>query len=217
MWRSPADGIGGPVDPDDARQRADDILSRAEYQEQVDSIFDRALDWIGEQLGRLFFGGGGGIAEVIPYVLVTAAAIGIVWTLLQVVRSPGPTSADGDDERVRYGTESIRTPAVWLDEAERLASAGEFRGALRCRHQALIATWITDQVIDHVVGRTAAECHDAAAPAVDSELSRHVVATFDAVWYGDAPVDADVYRSFGSDCEQLARTSAPSPSRVEVR
>lgn len=223
MWHSPADlllprqddGLGRPVDPEDARQRADDILGRAEYQEPGESIFDRALDWLGDQLSRLFFEGGGGIADLVAYAIVFAALGLVIWVVVKLVRAPGAVAVDTDDDGVTYGTESIRRPSVWLDEAARLAVAGDFRGALRCRHQALVATWITTDVIDHVAGRTAAECH-AAAGVQAQEPSRHVVDTFEAVWYGTADVDATGYETFAAACARLEGIGSGSRRRVAV-
>lgn len=205
---APDDGLGQPVDADEARRRADEILSRAEFQPEADSFLDRVLGWIGEQISRIFFeGGGGGARDVIAYLLVLGVVGLVGFVVYKSMRLPGGGSVSADPD-VTYGTETIRTPAVWLAEAERLAAEGDVRGALRCRHQALVATWITEDVIDHVVGRTAAECH-AAVDGLDQDLSRRVVDEFEAVWYGGHPVEVDEYRSFAARCDRLAGAARP--------
>lgn len=210
----PVDGIGGPVDADDARRRADDILSGAEYREPGETILDRVLGWLGDRVGDLVFGGPGSAGRGIVAWAVVAVLIGlVVWVVLRTVALPGSVRVRPGDGLV-FGTDTVTAPGLWMDEARRLAAAGDHRGALRCRHQALIATWIADGMIDHVIGRTAGECHAAAiAAGVPADASRPVVERFDEVWYGAAPVTAEGYAAFDRACAAIG-TARPAPVRA---
>ncbi len=200
-------GVDGPppVDPDDARRAADDILRDGAYAEPSQSVLDRALEWIFEQLGSVFGalpggGPGSGIAWVVVLVLGAAA----IWLMVRALRAPGvrrPGAADG----LEYGTETARDARAWLDEAGRLAGAGDHRGALRCRHQALVARLVADGVVPDVVGRTAGEHARSATEVLPSQADRlrRLTDRFDEVWYSDAAVDAAGYQAFVDDCEAV--------------
>lgn len=190
-----------PVDPDDARRAADDILSRPEYREPGQSIVDRALEWLFEQFGNLFERlGGSGPGSVIGWIVLAALVGGALWLLIRALRVPLRSRAE-DEPGVIYGTETHRDASVWLAEADRLAAAGDHRGALRCRHQALVATAITLGRVDHVAGRTAAEYGDRLARALPGEAERidAVTERFEAAWYGGAAVDRAGYDGFVAD------------------
>ena len=121
-----------------------------------------------------------------------------------------------------YGTESHRSAAVWLAEADRLAAAGDSRGAIRCRYQALVARVITWSVVDDVPGRTAGEYRDLLSdrlPAARRRASIDLTDRFEAVWYGgrDAGIDryAAVRRAVRTrrGGRASARWSAHEPAR----
>ena len=46
------------VPPDEARRRADEILSQPEYQPPEPSVFDRFFQWLGERFSDLISGVG---------------------------------------------------------------------------------------------------------------------------------------------------------------
>ena len=62
-------------DPESVRELADQILSQARYDEPAQSIPDRIMEWVGEQLTNLIGGlvGGGGGAVVAWAILLGAA------------------------------------------------------------------------------------------------------------------------------------------------
>lgn len=210
----PVDGVGGAVDPDEMRRRADEVLSRAEFNEPGESFLDHALGWLGEQFSDLFFRGGTSfLGDVFAYLLIAALGLFVAWVIYKSYSQRGGRRVKAQDT-VTYGTDNFRGPEVWLAEADALAVAGDYRGALRCRHQALIASWILHDAIDHVVGRTARECHDAASDRIDADVSRRVVDAFNGVWYGGDSVDDSGYARFAADCDRL--TTAGSGRRARV-
>lgn len=209
------------VDPDAARRAADDILSDPAYAEPQQSVLDRALEWVLDRLGSVFgSGAGGGPGNLIGWLVVLALVAGAVWLLAKAVRVPSIRRREVDDE-LRYGTETHRDASVWSAEAARRAAAGDHRGALRCRHQALAARLVDRGVVEDVPGRTAGEYRDVARvrrPDVAAEMDT-VTAAFDDVWYGSGAVDAGGYASFDRTCEQIegvVAQPADEPARDEV-
>lgn len=130
------------VDPDEARRRAAEILSRAEFQPPRRGVIERILDWIGRQLGRLFStlgGGGGGGGALFGWIVVLAVVAGIV--VLVVVglrRARGGLRTDDADETTVVTSQPTSAEA-WRAEAAAHAAAGRWREALRCRYRAVEA------------------------------------------------------------------------------
>lgn len=191
-----------PVDPDDARRAADDILGDAAYAEPTQSLLDRAVDWLFDRLGDAFESlPGGGPGTDIAWVFVVALLVLAGYFLVRALRAPRIAKPD-DDDGLRYGTETSHDATVWMSEASRLAAAGDHRGALRCRHQALVAVLVTEAVVAEVAGRTAGEYAAAAIVSLpaEAEALRAVTADFDGVWYGGRSVDRAAYEAFADRC-----------------
>ncbi len=205
------------VDPEAARRAADEILSRPEYREPQPSLVDRVLDAIGDLLGRAFDTlTGGGAGSVIGTVIVALLVAAAVWLLVRAIGTPWRAAAPADAVAVVQGTTAPDDPERWRAEAERLAAAGDHRGALRCRYQALVAGVIERRIVDHVPGRTPAElCRELGAdrPDVDPLLAS-VTDRFERAWYGGEPVDAAADRAFRDDVASLdtalARRAVPA-------
>ena len=194
-----------PIDPETARETARDILSDPEYLEPEPTLVERAFEWVGERLGS-FFGTltGGGPGSLIGWIVLLALVAGAAWLIVRSMRVPGVArGAAGDD--VRYGTETLWEADLWLTESERLAAAGDLPGALRCRHQALLARMVEEQVVDEMPGRTAAEYRDVLAarlPHVAQELA-DLTERFERTWYGGAPVGAAELEAYSASCRTV--------------
>lgn len=191
-----------PIDPDDARRRAAEILAGKEYRSPTKPFLQRGLEWLGRRLAGLLdllnFGGRGGAAgAVVGWIVVLAALAGlvllIVWGVRRARRSP-TGAADGAEET----TISLRVdrPAdEWRAEAADHAAAGRWREALRCRYRAVVADLADRGTLDAVPGRTTGDERQQVAERVP-ELGATfdgVAETFDRVVYGDEPAGpADV-------------------------
>lgn len=201
---------GAPtVDPDDARRTADEILRDGAYAEPTQSLLDRALEWLFDQLGSAFGTlAGGGPGSAVAWIVVVVLVAAAVWLVVRALRSPG-VRRRARDAGVEYGTETTRDAQVWLDEAARLAAAGDHRGALRCRHQAWVARLVTAGVVRDVAGQTAGEYARAAQSVLGDESATiaRLTERFDAVWYGGEAADDRSYSAFESDCASVEATA----------
>lgn len=204
-----------PVEPDEARRAAEEILSRAEYREPEPSVVDRILDAVGDLLGRTFAALGPGAGSVVGTVIVVVVLLLAAWLLSRALRVGGRGStAGGDEARVAQGTEAPDDPDVWGAEAARLAAAGDHRGALRCRYQELVARLVRDRAVPADPARTPAELRAAltsARPDLDAGLAE-VTDRFEATWYGGAPVAPVEYEDFARTAEALAGSARAVPA-----
>ncbi|MGK2928048.1 MAG: DUF4129 domain-containing protein [Acidimicrobiales bacterium] len=197
--------LSSTVDPREARREARDILSGAEYSPPEQSPIERAVYWLFDRLGDAIATlTGGGPGSIIGWAIVILLGAGAIWLLVRALAVPSVPAPDRS-EGLRYGTETHRDAAVWAADAERLAAAGDHRGALRCRHQALVARLVTHTVVDDVPGRTASEYRDLLAGRISHEAgtASRVTERFETAWYGGRPVDAGDYDRFANDCLRL--------------
>lgn len=197
---------GGLVDPDEVRRTAEEILARPEYREPQPSLLDRALTALTDFLGRSFAALTGGGAGSIIGLVITGLVLGLaVWLLVRALRTSWGRPARPPGAGVVQGTSAPDDPAVWDAEAERLAAAGDHRGALRCRYQALVADLVRTGALDDVAARTPAEIRRELAgrrPDHDEWLAT-VTERFEATWYGGRDVDAGELDAFAADVAAL--------------
>lgn len=193
---------GGLVDPDEARRTAQEILARPEYREPQPSLLDRAFEAVIDFLGRGFAAlTGGGAGSVIGLVITGLVLALAVWLLVRALGASWSRPGSGPATGVVQGTSAPDDPAVWDAEADRLAAAGDHRGALRCRYQAMVAALVQEGALQDATARTPAEIRrelDGQRAELDPLLAS-VTERFEAVWYGGRPVDAAGERSFAVD------------------
>lgn len=204
-----------PPDPDAVRRAADDILSGAEYVEPQPSLADRVLEWVGEGLGRAVEAlTGSGAGGLVGTVVVVALLVAAGWLLARSLRAPGARRPAGRGTGALQGTDAPDDPAVWAAAAERSAASGDHRGALRCRHQELVAHLVRDRVVPADPARTPAEM-GAELAADRPDLAADVVELtqrFEAVWYGGAPVDASGYERFTTTAARVRDLARARPA-----
>jgi hypothetical protein len=183
----------------DASQRAQQILSGREYQQDEPSALDRIIGWIIEQLQKLLTPsqqGGGSWGSVLAWPVIAVLvglAVFLVWRLRGASRR-----RRGDDPLFETESEVGRTAHDWVTEALACEARGAWKEALRCRFRALIADAIIRGAVRDVPGRTSGELrfeverHVPAAAASFAAASR----LFDAAWYGDEPTGSEENAAF---------------------
>jgi hypothetical protein len=175
---------------DEANERADEILSRPEFQEPAKSWFEQAGAWLQETVGRVL--GellGSGAASIVTWLVLAAGIAVIAFVGVRIART---TQRDPGVAVTRPGDDRRRS-IDWSKEADRLEASGRWRDALRARYRAMVADLVERQVLRDIPGRTAGE-HRAEithrAPAVASEFAG-ASELFEEAWYGDAATGPD--------------------------
>ena len=183
--------------PDQIRSRADEILSRPEF-ERHKSLLQRVLEWIGDQLSRFSFGVGGGpgfAGDLIGLILLAGAVVLVVVLVRSIRRTPRrpqPESELSVEEVAR------RSASAWRTDAERFEAEKRWREAMRARYRELVRTLVDERVLADVPGRTTGEYDRelaAARPAAAAAFSE-LTERFEAVWYGGQPATAEQHQRF---------------------
>jgi len=188
------------VSPNDAspppgtiRERAHEILGRAEFGRH-ESLVQRVLNWIGDQLSRFTFGIGGGpgilgdVVTIVVFGLVIALLVVLVRAFLRRRRVDRPKATDDLTIELEPG----RTASDWAADAERFEASGEWREAMRARYRELVGSLIEDGVLTDIAGRTTGEYRSEYVVARPGEGAafRDLTDLFERVWYGGADTDA---------------------------
>lgn len=197
-------------DPRTARRLADEVLAGDRFAEPERSFLGRAVDWVGDQLDRLFGGdpdplgtggGGGGGSAWLTVVLLALAAIVVVVAVRAARRRWGPRRLHLPDDTPAVSVAGRRSADAWDDLAHRLEAEGRWNEALRARFAALVERLVRARVLDDVPGRTSGEYRgelagalpDAAAPFDDA------AGLFERAWYGGVPAGPDEASRFADD------------------
>lgn len=190
-------------EPDAARERADEILSRPEFAERPEPLIDRIIGWVGEQMARLFSfvpAPPAAIGQVVGYLILAAAVGALAFLLFRFF-----TVAQRPKRRVDVTTEVVvgdavgfegRTRRDWEALAASLEAEGRWREAVRARYGALVSDLMEDRVLSGGDSQTSGELRaefvgDHPGQASDFEA---ITNTFEEAWYGRADVEAEDVR-----------------------
>ena len=193
------------VDPAEARDAADAILSRPEYREPPRSLVDRALDWIGDRLGDVlssFFGGDRGL--IVGYLILAAAivvALYLAWRFF-----PRRLRVNvGSRPEVVTETTVRRSRDDWLELARGAAAAGRWDEAVHARYHAITAGLADTQELSPDPAVTSGEHRRAFSRSAAESPERYrrfdeVVARYEEIWFGqDAAGRSDVEAAAEAD------------------
>ena len=201
-------------EPAQARETADEILSRRQYQWHDErTLLDRAGEWIADQLGRLL--GPLGISGVPVWVgwLVLFALVGAVaWLIYRSRRLGGGRPGRGPRRQPRRGGDGeadLDWPAEVGGPRPRAA------GATPCgRYRVLVGELAAREVITDLVGRTAGEL---VADVPDRPRRcrglRRGHGRVRGVWYGGEPAASEVRDRFVARADQALRRTSPARMR----
>jgi len=221
-------GAEPPVAPAEVRDQVRDVMSRPEF-DYSPSWFERALDWIGEQLAKIFEPGdemgagssfGGGIGALIGWLLIVAAVVAIVALVVWIVANrTGRTRVAAEDLLSPVEVEHRRRAHEWLVDAEQLEAQGEWKGALRARYRNLVRTLVDRRQVPDVAGRTTGELRedlDETTPTAHDGFDT-CSQLFELAWYAGVATGADENARFqAAAADVLAATVVdrfdPSPS-----
>ncbi|WP_253871876.1 DUF4129 domain-containing protein [Actinomadura rupiterrae] len=209
-----------PVDRDTARELARRELEKPIYQRDKPSWLERTLNRFAEWLQELFShaqtpnakgGGASGWISVGVIILILIVAVALVFWLMR-----GGRNRRSKDEALLDDEPS--TSSDHRTEAERLAAAGEWPGAIRERLRAMARDLEERAILSPRPGRTADELATEAGialPELAGDL-RTVVRIFDDVWYGDRPGSAEEYARVTAVDDRLRATKPKSLDDAEL-
>jgi hypothetical protein len=185
---------------DEARRAAQEILQRPEFQEPPRSLYQQALDKVGELLGKAIDAiVGGGAGSLLAWALIVLAVGLLGYLIVRGVQQGGRRrAADDADLTIDVDVDLRRPAAAWDADAIRLEAAGNWREGLRCRYRALLSTLVRAGVLSDAPGRTSGE-HRAVVrstrPALDAPFST-ATGLFERAWYGAEPTGPDESAEF---------------------
>lgn len=191
---------GVPVEPDAATARRwvrEEMLDPAYHRQE--SLLQRALDWIAEQLdGVPALGLSGGTALLVVVVVVAVV-------VLVALRVAGPARLAARARRTAVlHADDRRTAAQLRAAADDAAAAGRWDAAVADRYRAVVRHLEERGVLDERPGRTAHEAARVAGAALPAQAValRHGGDLFDDVVYGGRSAsrdDDDAVRALDAD------------------
>jgi hypothetical protein len=200
---------------DEIRRAADEILSRPEFQEPLRSLYQRALDWIGDLISDAISAlVGGGTGAVVAWVLLIAVVALVAYLVVRTVQGDRRRPSSHDATGITVESDDRRPAEAWAAEAERFEGEGRWRDAIRCRYRSIVAGLARSGVVDEVPGRTAGEYrvlvgHD--RPAI-AEPFAGATDLFERAWYGEeaGPEGSRSMRDLAARVEAGAGASTPA-------
>jgi hypothetical protein len=211
-------------DPEEVKQAADEILSRAEFGEAPLTLLERIARWIADLFGDgsssspgTTSAAGSGGSGLFTLLLLALVVVGLVLVIRALLRQPSRRKTDADPEPTIDVTEHLSASA-WEREAAAHEADGRWKDALRCRFRALLEGLVEHGVIDEVPGRTTgelrAEVADRAAGAHDDFTA--AADLFDLAWYGDADTGPDDVRRLGEHAGRVLAAAVRTPVAAAV-
>lgn len=208
------DALSAPADaaPAGALVRLDEILARPpfaqrEVRPREPGPIDRLLEWLLEQLGRMFESvarvAGGPPGTTVSWLFV-ALGVALVLAVLVVWLRGLRRTLRGEATLVAPAALAARDTADARAQARALAETGDYRGAVRLLALAALL-WLDERgVLPYDPHQTNREHLGRLrqAPAARERLAP-VVDTADRVWYGGAPLDAAGYAELERQVEAL--------------
>ncbi|WP_298868089.1 DUF4129 domain-containing protein [uncultured Microbacterium sp.] len=196
-------------DGDQARQWAEDELSKQAYQAAKPTWFDEWALGVVKWISELFSGKGtGDLAPVFLTIIVLVIVLALVVALLVWGRPRASRSTHRRAELL--GERDDRTAAQLRAEADRATRDRDWDTAVVLRYRALARGLLERDLIDPAPGDTAQGiARQAAAPFPGFADRLHATATaFDAVRYLRTPADEEMYSLLAATDDEL-RTAPP--------
>lgn len=195
---------------EEIREGAEEILRRPEFQPPPRSLYQQALDKVGELLGDAIdaiVGGTSGAFLAWGLLLLVVGAL--AYLVARGVQSGRRRKTPSSGPTIEVDPEVGRPFAAWDAEAARLEGEGRWREALRCRYRSLIAALAGAGVVEEIPGRTAGEYRTLVGgirPAVGEPFSG-ATDLFERAWYGDEATGPDEASDFGRLADRVRQAA----------
>jgi hypothetical protein len=198
--------------PDDAQQRLDNLLSRPPFVSSDSSggnLFTDFLDWLIDILDRLISpvaSEGSGVGAVVRWLIIAACVVLLLGVLIYLalhVRQAATRQARADDPD---DPEAHLTATSALQQAGTLAQGGDYRTAVRYLYLSSLL-WLDERGMlryDRALTNREYLARLTDRPDLRARLLP-IVETFDQVWYGHASLDAERFRAYQQQVEDLRR------------
>ena len=198
--------------PADARERLKRMLDQPPFKQpdaaQTPAWLDEFFDWLGRllenafrPLGRISPSGGRTVAWGIA-IVGAVLLVGVLVYLLRGLRRgvvAGARADDGDPE-------SNLTAKTALDQAGGLARGGDYRTAVRYLYISALLWLDEHDMLRYDRALTNREYLERVRdnPALRERMTP-IVETFDRVWYGHLPIDAESFAVYQRQVDELRR------------
>jgi len=203
----------GPVDPAEVREDVREVMGRDEFSYEP-SLVERVMDWIGEQLDKLFpdseptqTGGNftGGIGGLVAWLLIVVAVVAVVAAIVYVVVRRIRTPESIEEEPTETEVEHRRAAAAWRSDALDHEAAGEWKQAIRARYRLLVRTLTDRGQLPEVPGRTTGELREDLARTTPTAGDDFDTASllFELPWYADVATGPDENARFRAAAEAV--------------
>ncbi len=197
--------------PADARERLAEILNNPPFRQPEpatsgSSWWNDFWDWVGRVLETLLRPIGSvppATSEAIGWIVLAIGALlllGLIGYLLLGLRRTIAVEARSDDDDPAAGL----TARTALDQASQVARSGDYRTAMRYLYISALL-WLDERDLlryDRALTNREYLERLRGNPALRERL-RPVVETFDRVWYGHAPLDAESFAAYRAQVEAL--------------
>jgi hypothetical protein len=187
-------------DPKLASQALKQVLSQPRYSSLTagPSIPDRILGFIVDSIARLLsWLGVGNLHLHLPLPLLLGLSLLIIAAIVVLVIR-GNFSPGGREARLRGAVAAVRPPVDFFKEADRLAAAGDYHGAIR-----MLAGGVAVRISgEHAWDRSPFTVRELFSRAERMDTLRPLLLQFEEAIYGHRPADAAAY-------ERAAKAAAP--------
>jgi len=178
-------------DPSLAAQQLHQVLAKARYSglSAGPSIPDQILAAIVSAIGWLFSRlGVGNLHLHLPVLLLLGLSLLIIGAIVVLVIR-GNFSPGGREARIRGGVTAMQARLDFFQEADRLAAAGDYRGAIR-----MLAGGVAVKISgEHAWDRSPFTVRELFARSQRMDTLRPLLLQFEEAIYGHRPADAAAY------------------------
>jgi hypothetical protein len=178
------------------------ILSRPPFM-RSENWYDSILRAISDFIERLFRNTTSGVFDARDLIILFAAIV-VVAVLVYFLRNLRRSLVAEESLPPALMEQEARTPAEAFDNAQRFASAGDYRSAVRQLYLATLLTLDQRGRIKYDPTLTNREyLHQASNDARTTAALQPIVETFDRTWYGFEPISVQEFDAYRRRVEQV--------------